>query len=201
MDARYLFLNEHARSHSTAMAASFEGGNLEDFLCRDLTEEQLRRGWEGHNSVAWLLWHMARCEDVGINTVIRGTPEVLDRGGWLDQLGVQVRDIGTGMDDQEVADFSTLVDVAALRAYRAAVGQETRRWVETLDFAELDAVADASGQLAQHPDALHQRAGWVVPWWSGKTRGFLLFGLAVTHNFYHLGEADHIGRMLGATRR
>jgi hypothetical protein len=180
------------------MAAPPAGSNLEEFVCRDLTEEQLRRSWDGHNSVAWLIWHMARCEDVGINTVIRGVPEVINRDGWPDRLNICVRDIGTGMDDNEVADFSARVDVAALRAYRAAVGRETRRWAEAVDFAELDAVADAAGQLARHPEALHERAGWVVSLWGGKTRGFLLFGLAVTHNHNHLGEADHIGRMLGA---
>jgi hypothetical protein len=42
------------------------------------------------------------------------------------------------MTDEEVETFSRTVDFENLRAYRAAVGRETRAWVMAFDFAELD---------------------------------------------------------------
>jgi hypothetical protein len=95
MDARTLFLMGHAFCHSAAQNSDETDGR-EDRLCAGLTESELRLCPEGyHNSIAWLLWHMARCEDVMVNTVLRNVPEVLD-DGWLNRLGVSTRHIGTG---------------------------------------------------------------------------------------------------------
>ena len=53
------------------------------------SEEPLRlTPREGFNSIARLFWHLARCEDVAINAVIRRREQVLDEAGWLDRLAV-----------------------------------------------------------------------------------------------------------------
>jgi len=81
-----------------------------------LTEAQLRQCVDRHDSIVWLLWHVARVEDFMINTCVRGVEQVFDRGGWQSRLGVSRRDIGTGMTAEQVAQFSAQVDVAAVRA-------------------------------------------------------------------------------------
>src|SRR5919202_998908 len=99
MNARQLLLADHARVHSRAATGSADL-SMEDVLCDGLTDEQLRgRPADGMNSVAWLLWHHTRIEDVVVNTLVRGVPEVLDRGGWPDRLGVEARHVGTGSGD------------------------------------------------------------------------------------------------------
>lgn len=50
------------------------------------------------------------------------------------------------MSDDEVETFSQRVDLAALRAYRGAVGQATRAWVSELDSSTLDAITDTASQ-------------------------------------------------------
>src|SRR5688572_12827791 len=120
-----LFFMRHGSTHSRAM--NDEGGwKEEDKVCGDLQEAELRYcPPENFNSITWLLWHMARCEDVAVNTALRNQPEVLDRGNWLARLGVDTRHIGTEATRDEVVGFSQQVDISALRAYRAAVGIET----------------------------------------------------------------------------
>lgn len=95
------------------------------------------------NSVAGLIWHMARCEDVGMSLFVAAEPQTLD-GEWLKRLNVWLRDIGTGMDDDEVSEFSMRVDIDALSAYHAAVGKRTEKIVEALTPEDLDEVADPS---------------------------------------------------------
>lgn len=196
MDARQLFLADHSRVHSSAVAAG-EGINIEDTVCHGLTDDQLRQHSEGHNSIAWLIWHMARCEDVAVNTIVRGVPDVLKSDNWLDRLGIAVQDVGTGTNDDELADFSNQINLSELRAYRAAVGRETQRWVGDLDFDSLDVIANVAEQLAKAPGAIGERAAWVGDFWKGKTRGWFLSWLAVGHNYYHLGEAEHVARING----
>ncbi|MDQ3927667.1 MAG: hypothetical protein M3328_00825, partial [Chloroflexota bacterium] len=148
-------------------------------------------------SIVWLLWHITRFEDVVVNTVLRGVPEVLDRDAWQERLGVGTRLVGTGSSDEEVGDFSTHVDPSIVRAYRAAVGRETRLWAETADFEELAAVPDVLGRLSQAPLALDERAEWVRQLWAGRTGLGLLSLPVIGHSYIHIGEARVARSMLG----
>src|SRR5205823_2836968 len=166
MDARQLFLADHTRIHaattSTGAELALAGGfTMQDDTLKRLDESQLRASPDGLCSIAWHLWHLTRIEDVTVNTLLRGAPEVLDRADWLARLGVEVRHVGTGDTDEEVRGFSARVDVAALLAYREAVGRETRAWVRDLDFASLDAVPDVAARLAAAPPIVSERAAWL----------------------------------------
>src|SRR3712207_6038315 len=104
MDARTLFLADHARIHAAAVSAADDpaivalaGFSYEDATLYKLADADLVACPDGGgNSIAWLLWHMARLEDVVVNTLLRGAPEVLDRDGWVATLGIATRDVGTG---------------------------------------------------------------------------------------------------------
>ena len=73
MDARDLFLQQHAAVHSAAV-----GGNKMSFADRTfagLSDAQMRvRPREDLNSLAWLMFHIARAEDVFVNTLLAGRP-------------------------------------------------------------------------------------------------------------------------------
>ena len=112
MDALEFFLLRYESLH---------GRNNEELL-GGLTDDQIRRSpLPSVNSIAWLLWHMTRCEDVGISRLVADRPQVLLDGDWPARVNVSLTDIGTGMVDDEVADFGARVDLEGLRAYRAAV--------------------------------------------------------------------------------
>lgn len=191
MDMRRIFLERHACVHSEATHK--EGWwHEEDNFCSGLSESDLRRRpLENHNSIAWLLWHLARCEDVAVNTVIRDTHEVLDRDHWLHQLNIDSRHIGTGATKAEVEGISQAVNLPALRAYRAAVGRETRAWASTLEFDSLDKrVTAAAAKRANDKGDLGEQAQWVESYWADKdwTQVDFLFWLAIEHNWFHIGQ-------------
>jgi hypothetical protein len=48
------------------------------------------------------MWHISRCEDVGVNRILVEGKQMLDAGSWIDRLQVPRRDIGTEMTDSEV---------------------------------------------------------------------------------------------------
>ncbi len=77
MDIRDLFLSQHAAMHSAAV-----GGNKMSAAERTftgVTDEQMRvRPREDLNSLAWLLWHIARAEDIMVNTILAGRSQVFD---------------------------------------------------------------------------------------------------------------------------
>jgi hypothetical protein len=194
MDARQLFLADHARIHAAATSSEAElaaagGFTMQDDTLKRLDEAQLRATPDGLCSIAWHVWHLTRIEDVIVNTVVRGTPEVLDQPDWLARLGIDVRHVGTGDTDDEVRGLSEQIDVAALLAYRDAVGRETRDWVRDLDFATLDTVPDVAARLATAPPMVSERAAWLPRFYTGKSGAFLLTFPITNHGFMHWAEA------------
>lgn len=194
MDARQFFLADHSRIHAATTSteaefASAGGFTMQDDTLKRLEEASLRVSPDGLCSIVWHIWHMTRIEDVVANTLLRGTPEVLDQSDWLTRLGVEVRHVGTGDTDDEVRGFSEQVDVPALLAYRDTVGRETRAWVRDLDFATLDVVPDVAARVAAAPPMVGERASWLPRFYTGKSAAFLLVFPIANHGFMHWAEA------------
>lgn len=202
MDALELFLIEHARVHSAGIAPNGGPLWLEDALLSGLTDEQVRwRPPGGGNSIAWLLWHMARIEDVAVNVVLAEAGQVLDEEGWRERLTVPQRDVGSGMTEAEVGEFSMQVDLGALRAYRAAVGQRTRERVAAMRpeaFADLVTAVDV--ERAAAAGAFADGAAWLKPFWEGRPKAWYLSWTGAGHSGLHFGEAMSIKGQGGAAR-
>ncbi|MDP6454751.1 MAG: DinB family protein [SAR202 cluster bacterium] len=193
MDVKEFFLERHDNLYSS---------NLNGLL-GPLTQEQIRlRPHEAVNSIAWLLWHITRCADVGMNIFVASRPQLLDEN-WLKQLNVSLHDIGTGMNDDDVSDFSQRVDVDALRAYHAAVGQRTREIVVDLTSEDLDEVTDPDevhGLIIQE-GLLRENAMWVENNFSGKPKAWFLAQLGIAHNYGHMYEANTVRSLMGIRGR
>lgn len=199
MDPLDLFLAQHAHSHAAALTGADEP-YFSDQVIADLTEAQLRRRpAEGLNSIAWLLWHLARCDDVAVRVLLTGHGQVLDEGDWPARLNLTQRDMGTGMDAAGVAAISAAVNIPALLAYRLAVGRRTRAIAPGLRTIDWDTPCDptrllAVGAFPNPADGAHR----VATYWQGKTHRYVLTSALATHNYQHLGEATCIKSLLRA---
>jgi DinB family protein len=201
MDSVEFFLVQHASVHSSDVAA---GPSYFDRVLGGLTEDELRlRPAPGVNSIVWLLWHMARVEDASVNLVVADGRQVLD-DDWLRRLDVPWRHIGTGMPDGEVAELSRRADVAAVRAYRDAVGRRTREIVQALAPRAWDEpVGLADTTRAARAGAFGPNAGWAegagfAPW-QDQSRAARLAGAALRHNAMHIGEAVTVRGLAGGS--
>ena len=185
MDARELFLDQHAAVHSAAV-----GGNKMSAAERTLgglTDEQMRvRPREDLNSLAWLLWHIARAEDIMVNSVLSGRSQVFD-DAWMRRLGITRRDFGIGMTSPEVSELTRQIDLVALREYRDAVGFRTREVVGGFDWS--GAIASEAMERAAAEGAFGSRRELLVKAFTGRPRGAVLSGIALFHASGHLGEA------------
>jgi len=197
-EAMRLFLLQHAMIHSAAMSGSGEW-SFEDEVIDGLTAEQLRaRPAGGMNSIAWLIWHIARIEDVTMNLLVAGRPQVLSESGWLDRLHITRRDVGTSMGDAEVREISDRIDIPAIRAYRVAVGRRSRAIVAALPPGEWwQPVDPANIQHLFDEDALAGEASELAQVWSGWKKAGMLTMPASRHSFTHLNEAREVRRKVG----
>lgn len=196
MDARDWFLADHARIHAFDVARP-EGISIADLSRSQLTDAQLREAPFGHVSIAWLVWHLARSEDVIVNRVLRQVPEVFDRGAWSERLGVGQRHLGTGSSDTEHRDLSLAIDLDALRGYQAAVARETRAWAAATDFDALTGPVDSVTRLSGGDSDIGPRARWLPKMWDGRSAQWLLSWGVVGHAHLHFGEAMVVRSLLG----
>src|ERR671924_1277308 len=191
MDIRDLFLEQHAAMHSAAV-----GGNKMSAAERTLgglTDQQMRvRPREDLNSLAWIMFHIARAEDIFLNPVLAGRPQVFDEA-WAKKLNVTRRDFGIGMTSPEVTDLTRQVELGALREYRDAVGRRTRDIVGTFKPQDWEGVTTPEAvQRAADQGAFGARTEVLVKVFTGRPRSALLSGIALFHCSGHLGEATTI---------
>lgn len=197
VDARELYLFEHAHVHGSSVAPS-EVVNIEDLLYDGVPELVYRACPDEHaNSMVWLLWHCARSEDVGINLMLTDGRQVLD-GAWAEKMRVEDADIGTGMTVEDVRRISEDADLGAVRDYRRAVGLQTREVMENLDFGTLGEPVPTE-RLARVAEAgcLLEQGGWVFDFWRPQRLRFFLW-LGTGHNYMHLQEASVTRSRVGA---
>ena len=190
-----LFLSQHAMLHSAKMTQT-EPWSFEDEVLNDMTEEQIRRIPRNcEHSVAWCVWHIARIEDVAMNLLVAGSPQVLHRDNWLERMKVTVGDTGNAMDEEGVAELSAAIDIEALRAYRLAVGRRTREIVQQLEPEALKQKVDPSRlQQVRDERAVVEAANGIVDYWGRRNIAGLLLMPATRHNLVHLNEALRLKR-------
>ena len=188
-EAIKLFMEQHAMLHS-AQVAQTDLWSYEDAVLDDMPEAQFRRiPPQGEHSVAWLVWHMARCEDITMNLLVAGTPQVLHQDSWQAKLGIIACDTGNAMDAAEITEFSSAIDVDAVRAYRVAVGRHTREIVSQLQPGDLEKKVDpARIEQVRAEGAVVESAWGIAEYWGKRNIAGLLLMPATRHNLVHLNE-------------
>jgi len=100
--------------------------------------EQLHFVPEGEShSVAWVLWHATRIEDLFFQQIFEGKPELWREGGWAAKTGLPEKGFGTGQSTEEARAIH-IGDLEAFWAYQDAVYAATDDYLANLSEADLD---------------------------------------------------------------
>ena len=185
-----IFLALHGRLHASQIAPQ-STWSYEDLLLDGLDEVSFRQILQGHeHSVAWIVWHLSRIEDITMNLLVAGRDQVFEAGNWCEKTCAPYSHTGNGSSLDDVADLSSALDLAALRAYRCAVGEATREIVSGLkreDFTRnvekkhLQRVLDERAVFPESCD--------VVNYWGRKNVAGLLLMPPTRHTIVHWNEA------------
>lgn len=186
-----LFLAQHAAVHAGAVSAAPGGWSFEEEVFAGLSDSAaLALPPKMEHSIAWLLWHVTRCEDITMNLLVAGEDQVLEAGGWLQRTGSPIRDTGNAQDLESIRCFSQSVDLAALREYRAAVGRRTRQVISALpEGAFLRGIDPARLPRILSEGAVQPEAAGLIDYWGSQTVAGLLLMPATRHPFLHWNEA------------
>lgn len=129
-----------------------------------------------HNSITWLVWHLARQQDVQI-APLAGTDEVWTAAGWSQRfaLDLPAESFGFGQAPEEAAKV-TVDDTGLLLGYLDAATRATSDYLRGLDPASLDDIIDTS-------------------WTPAVTRGVRLVSI-VDDAAQHAGQAAYVRGLL-----
>jgi hypothetical protein len=108
-----------------------------------LTQDQLAyRVDPTANSIAWLVWHLARVQDDHLADAT-GQEQVWTADGWHERYGLPfaASDIGYGHDADDVAELGG-APAKLLTDYYDAVHKQTIRYVSDLKSADLGRIVD-----------------------------------------------------------
>ncbi len=189
MDTIPFFLTRHEALHQWQIP----------YLLEPLSEDDLRkRPAPSVTPIAWMLWHMARVEDAGINRFVVDQPQVLNED-WQQKLNISPTDYGTGMSEEAVEVLVKNINLTALRQYQEAVAKST---VEALAKLDQNLLNDQMNETRVRQIIIEEGIGgaeaeWVIPHYVAKTKGWCLLHFCLTHNYYHLGQAFLVRKMLG----
>lgn len=192
-----LFLTQHAATHPAEMSGS-GAWSFADEVLAELDESALRYlPPNGEHSIAWILWHLARIEDVTMNLLAAGSPQVFHSAGWRERLGAGIEHTGNAMDVDSVRALSEKVSIETLHAYRLAVGRRTREIAHNIPPGCLKQKIDpARLQTIREQKAVLPEANEILVYWGGRTLAGLLLMPPTRHNFLHLNEALRIRQKL-----
>lgn len=113
-----------------------------DELADGLTDEVANyRPTAQANSIAWLLWHSARVQDIQVADVA-GVEQVWTRDGWVDRFGLDLPrdDSGYGHTAADVAKVRAPAQLLA--GYYRGVHQLTLAYLDGITAEELARVVD-----------------------------------------------------------
>ncbi|MGI8949428.1 MAG: mycothiol transferase [Ornithinimicrobium sp.] len=108
-----------------------------------LSEQELaHRPDADANSIAWLVWHLARAQDAQV-APLAGQEQVWRAAGWQDHfdLPFAAEAMGYGQSSADVASVRASPDL--LLGYLDAVHKRTVAYLQTLSEDDLDRVIDA----------------------------------------------------------
>lgn len=142
-------------------------------------------------TIAWNLWHITRIEDIASNILISEREQIFNQE-WQKRMNVSVTDTGNAMTKNEIAVFSSSIDMKAFQQYRDAVGKHTRQVLNELEPQDikrkvsphsLKRVLNEGGVLEK------DESRWLLDFWGRKNVAGLLQMPITRHQIVHINDS------------
>ncbi|WP_455684954.1 DinB family protein [Thomasclavelia sp.] len=187
--AKFLFLEIHAKLNLSEISNSKE--NEVDKLFNDLNKNEYAiMPTKKDETIAWVLWHITRIEDLTTNMLIAKENQIFDQT-WQRRLNVSITDTGNALDDDEIMYLSKNINIDELICYRNTVSKNTWEIVKNLtnddmkrkiDLNDLNRILNVGG-LTTDEDSI-----WLLDFWGKKDVAGIILMPLTRHIMLHLND-------------
>jgi len=150
---------------------------------------------DGGSSIAHLLLHVARHQDLAVTTVIRNHPPLFS--AHRDALGLGDAAPFAGLSEREDTAVTALMSIDSLLPYVDAVFAATRSWLDDVGTMAFDTVPHAGRRLTELASLSTDDVGWLHRMWREKPVSWLVQWPVVGHGHAHVGEAISVRNRMG----
>ena len=186
MDLRSWLLDAHA---------DLRGRLFASVISMVPAERWTERADGGGSSIAWLLLHLARHQDLAISTAIRNQPPLfLDH---RERLGLAAAPTWAGLTESEHPDQSGAPASDALVAYVDAVFVATAAWLDKLSAMALVSIPNTRHRLEAKALLSPDEVGWLFSMWDAKSVDWFVQWPVLGHGNAHVGEAISVRNRMG----
>ena len=149
----------------------------------------------GGSTIAGLLLHLARHQDLAVNAVVRNRPPVFME--HRDALGLAAAPMGVGLAERESLEWTRHIGPDALRAYVDDVFTTTTAWLDALGSLALDVEPNTAYRLTHQGQLDPDDFPWLYSMWHGKAVWWFVQWPVLGHGHTHTGEAVSIRDRFG----
>ena len=119
-----LFLEIHGKLHLSVVSGNER--NEVDELVGDLREDEYAiMPTAKDETIAWVLWHISRIEDLTMNILVNGEKQIFNED-WQTRMNSPIRDTGNALSDNQIIQLSKSLRIQELLEYRNEVGRKSR---------------------------------------------------------------------------
>lgn len=179
----------HAKLHLSEISNTEK--NEVDKLINDLNRDEYAiMPTNKDETIAWVLWHITRIEDLTVNMLVAQKEQIFDEQ-WKERLSVSITDTGNALSDDEIMDLSKSINIDELLCYRNEVAKNTIEVVKDLkaeDMKRKVCPIDLERILATGGVTKHEDSIWLLDFWGNKDISGILLMPPARHVILHLND-------------
>ena len=152
---------------------------------------------DGYHSktIAYSLWHIFRIEDIVAHTLIKGDEQVFFAKGYKERTGSPIITTGNELVKQEIADFSSQLDLDELYSYMSDVKKSTEKILKGISFDDTKKKISEDRRLELEnlgTVSKDESAIWLIDYWCKKdVRGLIQMPFS-RHWIMHIEACERI---------
>lgn len=144
---------------------------------RELTREEFDAipflNADGYHSktIAYSIWHIFRIEDIVAHTLIREDEQIFFSKNYQERIHSPIITTGNELVKQEIADFSSQLDLDELFSYVLEVKASTEQIVRGLSYGDLKKkIAQDKKEILTSLKVVsdEESAAWLIDYWCSK---------------------------------
>ncbi len=128
---------------------------------------------EGYHSktIAYSLYHIFRIEDITANSLVKKGPQIFFANEYQRKMNSPIITTGNELAGQEIAEFSSKLDIDGLYGYISEVDTATTDLLKGLSYSDLKTKmteADRENLIKLKTVSEDENAVWLIDYWCGK---------------------------------
>ncbi len=153
--------------------------SFHDELCREAFDAIPFINADGYHSktIAYSIWHIFRIEDIVAHILINEDKQIFTVGNYQERIHSPIITTGNELVKQQIADFSSQLDLKELYSYIFEVKESTEKILKSLSYDELK--KEISDERKEYLKSLNvvstdENAVWLIDYWCNKNvRGLI----------------------------